>query len=108
VVSATLLIVALGSTIIVVVIVVVVSSVLWLQTATFVLNKRVDPDPMFTVEGEGEFSLCFHFTERNAFSTLWALLLPAVVVVVVVVVTDWSFLSLSRLVVIVALGGAGP
>jgi hypothetical protein len=102
-----LLIVAPESMIIVVVIVIVVSSILWLQTATFVFIKRVDPDPMFTVESEGEFSLCFHFTKKDASSTLWALLLPTViiVVVVVVVVMDWSFLSLPRPVVV---GGAGP
>jgi hypothetical protein len=106
VVSAMLLIVVLGSMIIVVV--VVVSSALWLQTMIFVFIKRIDPDSMFTIESEGELSLCFHFTKRNAFSTLWVLLLPAVVVVVVVVVTDWSFLSLPWLVVVVALGNARP
>jgi hypothetical protein len=110
-VSTTLLIVALGSMIIVVV--VVVLSTLWLQTMTFVFIKRVNPDSMFTIESEGELSLCFHFTKRDAFSTLWTLLLPVVVivvvvVVVVVVVTDWSFLSLSRSVVVVALGDARP
>jgi hypothetical protein len=47
----------------VVVVVVVVFSALWLVVMTLVFVERVDPDPMFTIEGEGEFSIYFHFAK---------------------------------------------